>query len=271
MPQYCQINTVYQLVFLLFKFCKLKTQPGRSTQGCKELVWECFSQDLSLKPILLVPSTPHQQHNGIKLSPSLSSSAINPLQSELSKLFRPFKWFFCSKWTWHAGQELVESNTSNKSGILLAKLIDGPTKTKQATAYSKLSKTHCITVTECLPLCAWCNMIVIAVKGRETNYMLNPAICRCFTQFHLLLPGQKFTLFSLVHNQSHKSLLCVIFDPLSKQFLYYAVTWLHWKNPHVLLRIHFLLVSLIIIIISIFSKRTVLTLFFPVNSLGAQP
>lgn len=241
------------------------------TKGCKEPVVSVVSQTSLWSHVLLIPSTSHQQHNSITLSLSLSSLAINLLQSELSKLFRLFKWFFCSKWTWHAGQELIESNTSNKSGILLAKLIDGPTKTKHATAYSKLSKTHCITVTERLPLRVWCNMIVIAVKGRETDYMLNPAICRCFTQFHLLLPGQKFTLFSLVHNQSQKSLLCVIFDPLSKQFLYYTVIWLNWKNPHILLRIHFLLVGLIIIIISIFSKCTVLTLFFSVNSLGAQP
>lgn len=141
---------------------------------------------------------------------------------------------------------------------------------QNATAYSKLSKTHCIRVAERLPLSACCNMIVIAVKGRETDYTLNPAICRCFTQFHLLLPGQKFTPFSLVHNQSHKPLLCVIFDLLSKQFLYYIVIWLHWKNPHILLRIQFLFVSFVIIIISIFSKRTVPTLFSPVNSLGAQ-
>jgi len=244
MPQDSQMNTVYQSVFLLFKFCKLKTQPGECMhphQAVRNWLGASFPRPL-WSHILLVPSTPHQQRNGIKPSSSLSSLATNPLQSELSELFRPFKWFFCSKWTWHAGQELAESNTSNKSGILLAKLMAGPTKTKHATAYSKLSKTHCITVTERLPLCAWCNMIVIAVKGRETDYMLNPAICRCFTQFHLLLPGQKFTLFLLVRNQSHQSLLCVIFDLPSKQFLYYTVVWLHWKNPHILLRIHFLLV-----------------------------
>lgn len=178
---------------------------------------------------------------------------------------------FCSKPTWHAAQETIKANKNDRSWILFAKLIDGCTKMKHATAYAKLSKTHCITVTKRLPLHARCNMIVIAVKGRETDYMLNPAICRCFTQFHLLLPGQKFTVFSLVRNQSRQSLLHIIFDPLSKQFLYYIVIWLHWRKtyPHILLRIHFLLVSLIIII-SIFSKRTVEILFFPVNSPGAQ-
>lgn len=187
------------------------------------------------------------------------------------KIIQNGQMIFCSKPTWHAAQETIKANKNDRSWILFAKLIDGCTKMKHATAYAKLSKTHCITVTKRLPLRARCNMIVIAVKGLETDYTLNPAICRCFTQFHLLLPGQKFTVFSLVHNQSQQSMLRVIFDLLSKQFLYYTVIWLHWRKnyPHILLRIHFLLVSLIIII-SIFSKRTVEILFFPVNSPGAQ-
>lgn len=116
--------------------------------------------------------------------------------------------FFSSKRTWHTGQELVESNMSNKSGTLLAKLTDGTTKIKYTTAYSKLPRAHCTTVMERIPICVLCNTIIIAVNGWETNYTLDAASCRYFKLFHLLLPGQKLSYFCLLVT-NHTSLCFV--------------------------------------------------------------
>lgn len=78
MPQYCQINTVHHLVFLLFKLCKLTTQTGRSTQGRKKLVWGCCFPNLSLRPHSPRPFNPTsaaQQHKTSTESFKLSNKS----------------------------------------------------------------------------------------------------------------------------------------------------------------------------------------------------
>lgn len=106
-----------------------------STQESKELIGTVVSQSSLWNHILLIPSSLHQQHNSIKTcteSLKLSNKSTAVWITEIIQTVQMIFLFQMDSGT------LLRNSSSNKSGILLTKLIDGPTKTKHNCIFKTL-------------------------------------------------------------------------------------------------------------------------------------